>query len=214
MNDVPDSRRPLTSRDTNWAKKCASFLASINVSPNTISVVSVFFALLAFGAFYLAKIAFLLSYWNWMLIAIVGIQGRLVMNLLDGMVAVEHERKSPTGGIFNDLPDRIADAIIIYGAGILVFDSPYGKEITFVAIILAVLTAYIRTLGASLSCKHYFLGPMAKPHRMALLTLGCIVSIFYTPTFYYLLLLMNIGLVITCVRRVIAIANELNSKEK
>ena len=144
-----------------------------------------------------------------MILAIVGIEGRLIMNLFDGMVAVEHNKKSVVGGLYNEVPDRVADTFIIIGAGLLAKDFPYGMDLAYMATILAVVTAYIRTLGASLNCGHHFLGPMAKQHRMALLAVSCVIAIWYTPVFYYALLVMNIGLLITCYRRLSKVATLL-----
>lgn len=144
-----------------------------------------------------------------MILAVVGIQGRLIMNLLDGMVAVEHNRKSVVGGLYNEVPDRISDTLIIFGAGLLAKVMPYGIELAYLAIALSVATAYIRTLGASLNCGHYFTGPMAKQQRMALITAGCLIAIWYQPVFYYLLIVMNVGLVITCIRRLSKIYSHL-----
>ena len=44
------------------------------------------------------------------------------------------------------------------------------------AALAAVLTAYVRLLGGSLGLTEHFCGPMAKPHRMAVLTAGCLLS--------------------------------------
>jgi hypothetical protein len=41
---------------------------------------------------------------------------------------------------------------------------------------MAVFVAYIRALGASVGAGQCFLGPQAKPHRMALMTASCLVS--------------------------------------
>ena len=46
------NRRPLTSRDTRWAKALASRLAASNVTPNRISQASVGFAALGFLLFW------------------------------------------------------------------------------------------------------------------------------------------------------------------
>ena len=46
-----------------------------------------------------------------LLLAALCIQLRLVCNLLDGMVAVEHGKGSPSGPIWNELPDRFADVL-------------------------------------------------------------------------------------------------------
>ena len=147
-----------------------------------------------------------------MILSVIGIEGRLIMNLFDGMVAVEHNKKSAVGGLYNEVPDRVADTFIIIGAGLLTKGFPYGMDLAYIATILAVVTAYIRTLGASLNCGHHFLGPMAKQHRMALLAGSCIVAIWYPPVFYYSMIVMNIGLIITCYRRLSKVAGLLKQR--
>jgi phosphatidylglycerophosphate synthase len=144
--------------------------------------------------------------------AIVGIQGRLLMNLLDGMVAIEFNKKSLVGGIYNEVPDRISDTFIIFGSGLMVTNNMFGMDLAYSAIILSAFTAYIRTLGASLNCPHFFSGPMAKQHRMALITISCLIGIWYQPIFYFMLILMNFGLLITCIRRLFKISNSLKAK--
>lgn len=208
MKNLSESRRPIASRESGWAKKTASFLAKRNVSPNLISIFSIIFSFVSLLAFYMDyksgnyHILF-------MALAVIGIQGRLIMNLLDGMVAIEHNKKSLVGGLFNEVPDRISDTVTLAGVGFLVKDLPYGIDLTYIAIFLAICTAYIRTLGASLNCGHHFLGPMAKQHRMALVSIGCVIAIWYPPIFYYLLIVMNIGLLITCYRRLAKVASLL-----
>lgn len=209
--DNNSSRRPVASRDSGWAKRLASFLAHYNVTPNFISILSIVFSFLSLIAFYLDT-SLIQYHALWMGLAIVGMQGRLIMNLLDGMVAVEHERKSVIGGLYNEVPDRISDALTIFGIGWVTRGFPYAMDLAYLAIILATATAYIRTLGASLGCPHYFLGPMAKQHRMALATGCCVVAIWYQPIFFYMLIIMNIGLVITCFRRLTAIAEHLKRR--
>lgn len=208
MNTLTDSRRPISTRHSGWAQKTASWLAKNNISPNFISILSIFFSFISLLAFYLHS-QFSANPILLMIIAILGIQLRLIMNLLDGMVAVEHNRKSLLGGLFNEVPDRVSDTLTILGVGLLIRDFPYGMDLAYLAIILSITTAYIRTLGASLNCGHHFSGPMAKQHRMALVSLGCVVGIWYTEIFYYLLILMNIGLIITCYRRLTKIASGL-----
>ncbi len=194
-------------------------MARQNVTPNFISILSVVFAAFSLLAFYLdgtTKAAGLGFHIGMMVLAIIGIQGRLIMNLLDGMVAVEHNKKSAVGGIFNEVPDRLSDTLTLFGLIFLVDDYVHGDDFVYIAIALSVTTAYIRTLGASLNCGHHFLGPMAKQHRMALLTICCVIHIWYAPIFYYALVVMNIGLVITCYRRLARVYNLLiqNSNQK
>lgn len=205
MTDTAENRRPITSRDSGWARRSAMWLASHNVSPNFISVLSMVFAFVSLLAFY-ADYKQLSNHILNMVLAIAGIQLRLIMNLLDGMVAVEHNRKSAVGGLFNEVPDRVSDTLTLFGVGLLARHLPYGMDLAYLAITLSIATAYIRTLGASLNCGHFFIGPMAKQHRMAIVCMGCVVAIWYTDVFYYLLVLMNFGLVATCYSRLSKIA--------
>lgn len=103
------------------------------------------------------------------------IQLRLLCNLLDGMVAIEGGMKSPLGGLYNEVPDRIADVAILMAAG---YSNNWvvkvgGMPLGWIAAVLAMMTAYIRVLGGTLVGKQSFIGPMAKQHRMFVLTLAC-----------------------------------------
>lgn len=176
-----------------------------------ISFMSMVFAALSFGS----------ALWSvkgggkiFIFLAALFIQMRLICNLMDGMVAVEFGKKSKTGDLWNDVPDRFADVAIIIGAGYVAYSHHYAIELAWVNGVLAVLTAYIRALGASLKSPHYYIGPMAKPHRMALLTVVFVVESIY-PTgllAYGALWLMLMGQIITCYRRLNKIANDLETK--
>ncbi len=112
--------------------------------------------------------------------AAVCIQARLLCNLLDGLVAVEHGRGGTAGPIWNELPDRIADVLLLAGAGYAVETAGIGggAALGWIAAVLAVLTAYVRELGRGLGRPADFSGPMAKQQRMAVLTGFCLISVF------------------------------------
>ncbi|WP_434778955.1 CDP-alcohol phosphatidyltransferase family protein [Neisseria sp. Ec49-e6-T10] len=179
MPSSTSNRRPIKSRDAKLASKAAIWLNQKGFTPNQISIASVLFAL--FGAMNL----FL---WTWIenplqhvfpLFALIGIQGRLVCNLLDGMVAIEGGKSTRSGELFNDIPDRIADCLLFIAAGYAAstFIS-WAYLIGYFAAIFAVLTAYVRVLGASMGAPVSFRGPMAKQHRMAVLSFMCLMSCF------------------------------------
>ncbi len=157
-------RRPLKSRGNRWAVLAAQWLARVPVRPNHISLLSVAFAVAA-------GISLLFEYF---LAAAALIQLRLLCNLLDGMVAIEGGLKSKSGEIYNDLPDRISDAVILVLAGYSLGWPTWGRELGWGAALLAVMTAYARVLGGAVGLPQDFRGPMAKPHRMAVLTLGAV----------------------------------------
>ena len=140
---------------------------------------------------------------------------RLLCNLFDGMVAVEHNKVSSVGEIYNDVPDRVADLLIIVGVGYAVRDFPYAIEAAWLGACLAIFTAYIRVLGKSLGTDSCFVGPMAKPHRMALLTICSFLEMGnyeYSPL-YIALIVLNFGTVITIFRRLIVISKEKKEVE-
>ncbi|NCN39741.1 CDP-alcohol phosphatidyltransferase family protein [bacterium] len=210
-----NSRRELATRQKTWAKKLAEFLTKANISPNMISIFSMVFALLSALAFMQLKSS---QEWFWPLLGVVGIQLRLLCNLMDGLVAIEGGKKTPTGDLYNEIPDRFADVLIILGVGYGLTQA-FAVELAWFAALAAVMTAYIRCLGASLLNKHDFVGPFAKQHRMALISFaGIIVSIerayenYQSQALYYVLWFVGVGAMITFARRALRIANELKAK--
>lgn len=166
-NEAPADRRPLKSRTTGWASALTRLALKTPVTPNQVSMIGVIFALGGAAAMLGAPA----QPWLWLAGAL-GIQLRLLANMLDGLVAVEGQRHSPTGALYNELPDRIEDLALLVAAGYASGTNWLG----WLAAALAIGCAYVRAVGASLGCGQDFRGPMAKPHRMAALTLGALVS--------------------------------------
>jgi phosphatidylglycerophosphate synthase len=164
------ARRPLASRQSHWARTGAAWLAAHRVAPNHISMASIGFAALSGVCFWMSR----QSPW-WLLGAAACIQLRLICNLMDGMVAIEGGLKSRTGDVFNDLPDRFADLLILVPPG---YAAGY-PDLGWCAGAFAVFTAYVRTLGGALQLKQDFVGPMAKQQRMAVLTVAALSGIFF-----------------------------------
>jgi phosphatidylglycerophosphate synthase len=183
VSPIRADRRPIGLRDARWAQAAASYLARLGVRPNQISIASLFAA--GAGA---VSLAFFPRPWN-ALGCVCGAQLRLLCNLLDGMVAVENGKQTPLGVAYNELPDRVSDSLLLIALG-------YASEIPWLgwlAALLAALTAYVRVFGGTLGFEQDFRGPMAKQHRMALLTAGCLISIIEHSTVH-----TNCSLPITC----------------
>lgn len=165
------ARRPIQARNTRWAAAAARAMAALGATPNQISLASVGFAAAAAHLVLKPHHAGLDLF-----LAAVCIQLRLLCNLLDGMVAVEGGKGSRSGEIWNDLPDRISDALILAAVGHAL---PYawGAELGWAAALGAVLTAYVRVLAGASGAKQRFVGPMAKQQRMAAITVALLLSI-------------------------------------
>lgn len=68
--------------------------------------------------------------WSLPILAAVFIQCRLLCNLFDGMVAVEGGKSTPSGELFNDIPDRVADPLIGEPTRIEGKSSQFVKQLT------------------------------------------------------------------------------------
>lgn len=212
------TRRPLKTREQRWARWLARRLAAAGVRPNAVSAASVVFALLAGLSLALSLAERGNSRGPLLLAAAACIQLRLLCNLVDGLIAVEGGFASPAGEVWNDLPDRIADPLILIGAGLAVKAMPGGTTLGWLAALLALLTAYVRVLGGSLGLAQSFAGPMAKQHRMFAVTVGCIGGAVESGlgapprTLYAALVLVVLGSAFTVVRRTSRIVRELASR--
>lgn len=200
-----DNRRPIKSRSTLWARRITEALSRSNISPNQISVASLGFA--AAGVLALNIDTGIVG----SLLCALGIQLRLLCNLFDGLVAVEGGKKSTFGSLYNEFPDRMADSLLIVGLGYTINHAELG----WFAALAAALTAYVRVFGGSLGFTQHFMGPMAKQHRMAVMTAGLLVNTVETSVFgthYALLvalLVIAAGSTLTCVTRTLAICKQL-----
>ena len=170
------ARRELVTRHRTWARALAALLLRTGITPNAISVMSVVVASGAAAALAVAPAFGVGGRAIALLLGAAGIQLRLLCNMLDGMLAVEGGLKSRTGDIYNEVPDRFADVVILVGAGYGLRELPYGPLLGWLAAVLAVLTAYVRVLSGSLGLPQHFLGPMAKQHRMFILTVAAIFA--------------------------------------
>lgn len=159
--------------------------------------------------------------WLWLLAA-AGMQMRLIANMLDGMVAIESNRASPLGELCNEVPDRVSDVAIFVGAG---FAAGGDLLSGCAAAIASLLTAYARVFGASLGLTHDFRGPMAKQHRMAIMTVACVVLFIFPELGQWTYggdermsmiaaatQLVAVGAVITFVRRLMWIIRQVRGK--
>ena len=198
------NRRPLKSRQTGWAGALSRLLLKTPLTPNAVSVAGIGFAAAGGACFALATEQPVL----WLGGALF-IQLRLLANLMDGLLAVEGGRKSPTGALYNEFPDRIEDALLLVAAG-------YGAGVPtlgWAAALLATGTAYVRALGGSIGLAQDFCGPLAKQHRMALLTGGAVLSPFVA-AMPAILTAICTGAAITCVRRLMRQARALRENAR
>jgi phosphatidylglycerophosphate synthase len=158
----------------------ALYLVKWNVSPNEIAC----FGLVFSGA---AGLCFMKAYsmngletqihYNLLVVAAVCILLRLLCNMLDGMMSSELRQKSLNGELFSEIPDRLSDLSIFLGAGYFADQFwPGALNLAWGTCLLALLTAYIRTLGELLTGIRDFNGVMSKHHRMFIMAAAALTT--------------------------------------
>ncbi|MCQ8117997.1 CDP-alcohol phosphatidyltransferase family protein [Methylomonas rosea] len=213
-------RRHVPARDLGWSKSLARLLAQANVSANAISLAGVVAAALAAGALAATRQASGIPQHIFWVAAGLLVGTRLLCNMLDGMVAVEWGKASPVGALYNEIPDRVADLLILGGAG---FSAGGHELLGYAAAFTAVFTAYIRVAARSVGAPSDFGGPMAKPMRMAIV-IACCAYLGFTPDDWHprfgaagyglmalALAIIALGSVVTCIVRVRHAAQYLNA---
>jgi len=162
QNPNASDRRPLQLRAWKWLQSVATWMAGAGISPNAISVMGILIALAcglvlsATGHQPSGERAL------WFAAALLMLL-RVLANTLDGMVAVEHGKATRVGLLYNEAPDRIADVVILIGAGYA-----HGGDITlgYLAACIALFVAYVRTLARTAGAPSDFRGLMNKRGRV------------------------------------------------
>lgn len=177
----------------------------------------------------------MLAGWWWA--AAVCVQLRLLCNMMDGLIAVEHGKGDKLGGFFNEVPDRVEDVLLLlaagYAAGGVVVAGEGGATLIsgpmlgWAAALLALGTAYLRQTGVAMGLAQDYCGPLAKPQRMFFLTLALLVAggveiarraacegpLYFSQSVLRLgLAIIVCGTAITVVRRTVRMANNLRAR--
>jgi CDP-diacylglycerol---glycerol-3-phosphate 3-phosphatidyltransferase len=97
---------------------------------------------------------------------------RMALNAIDGMLAREHDMKTPLGAILNELGDVIADAalylpfaLIVRGSGILVVP----------IVVLSIISEMAGVLGVITGGERRYDGPMGKSDRAFIFSVVALV---------------------------------------
>ena len=160
-------RRPLRARGLRLWKGMIPLFQRCGVRPNDISAVGLLAGVAAGVALcataYAGSEASRRALW---LAGALLILFRGACNIMDGVLAVETGASSRTGYLWNEFPDRMADAAVMIGAGYAAGSEPTAG---WAAAVAAVITAYTRALARVAGAPMDYRGPMAKPARLALL---------------------------------------------
>ena len=98
---------------------------------------------------------------------------RLLLNVLDGVIAEETHKASARGEALSEFADRLADVAVLVGFAA----SGWGWLPAAVAsIIIVLLVSYIGILGKAVGAGRQYGGLMGKPDRMVVIMVACLVQ--------------------------------------
>jgi len=149
-------------------------LAAKGVTPNQVTLVALGISWLIGGvvAFAPDSPRVLLLVPGWMFL-------RMAMNAIDGMLAREHDMRTPLGGMLNELTDVLADAGLMLPFA-LIEGVPGALVVIFV--VLAAVTELAGVVAQTLGASRRYDGPMGKSDRAAVFGILALVLGFGVQT--------------------------------
>ena len=87
---------------------------------------------------------------------------RMALNAIDGMLAREHNQKTPLGAILNELGDVFSDSALYLP---LAFLSPFNATLVVLVVLFSVISEMAGVLAVQIGASRRYDGPMGKSDR-------------------------------------------------
>lgn len=140
----------------------------LGITPNQITLATCLMSV-AFGVFLLLSINiyfYLLPLFFFV---------RMAFNAIDGMLAKEHNLKTKTGAILNEVTDVISDGFLYFAFARFNF---INTHLLFLVIFLAVITEVTGLSALLIGSQRQFAGPMGKSDRAFIFSVMAILITF------------------------------------
>jgi CDP-diacylglycerol--glycerol-3-phosphate 3-phosphatidyltransferase len=174
----------------------ANFFISMKISPNALSIFALIAGLGAGILFFFERL-----FWAGILIIVCGL-----FDIIDGKVAVQTNKESIFGAMFDSTLDRYSEFFIYFGIAVY-FRDHWALWLIFWTVLGSLMVGYTRARaeGLGIECK---IGLMQRAERMVLLSLVTIVgSLFKVFDFFMIAVLVLITIIsnITAIQRVLLV---------
>ncbi|HEY4979344.1 MAG TPA: CDP-alcohol phosphatidyltransferase family protein [Candidatus Acidoferrum sp.] len=146
----------LKSKFQNLLRPISNALARSGITANDVTLSAVALSFLAGGA-----ILYFRSFRVLLLLPLV-LFVRMALNAIDGMLAREHNQKTPLGGILNELGDVFSDAALYLPLAAIL---PFDPLLMVLIVLLAVISEMTGVLGVQIGASRRYDGPMGKSDR-------------------------------------------------
>jgi phosphatidylglycerophosphate synthase len=139
---------------------------------------------------------------------------RMALNAMDGMLAREHNQKTPLGAILNELGDVVADAGLYAPLALVPGFEPW---LVVAVVLLAIFSEMTGVVGVQIGASRRYDGPMGKSDRAFLFGLMGLLLGLRVPVerwIPYVLIAMAILLVLTILNRARNALRELRASTR
>lgn len=119
---------------------------------------------------------------------------RMALNAIDGMLAKEHDMKTPLGNILNELGDVVSDTFLFIP---FIFFTNFPVALIIAVVILSIISEMTGVLGEVIGASRRYDGPMGKSDRAFVFAVLAIFAAFeLTHAFTYQIIFTLICLLI------------------
>lgn len=171
---MPAKKKRRTRKGNQLARRIALYLVSVGVSREWVAILGMVLGILAGLSFFVtSEIAS--PGWFWLL-------GMIFCLLRIGTIQIVRSLSSDSSlslsedGFFNELPERVSDAVTMIGFGFAAYSSPW---LGLGAALGAIFSAYVRSMGHTMGAneKDASRGPMTRTHRLILVSTTSLLMI-------------------------------------
>ncbi|AAM31232.1 CDP-alcohol phosphatidyltransferase family protein [Methanosarcina mazei] len=186
----------------------ADFFIKYEVSPDTVSIVSLICAFFAGLSFYFSP-----EYKELILLAGILVIFNSLFDALDGVIARKSNRATPRGDFLDHVIDRYSDIFIICS---IFFAGYVSWQIGVTAIVGVLLTSYLGTQAQALNLGRYYGGIMGRADRLVVIIIAAFANSVYSASIAgfsilgWAVILIAVTSHITAVQRILYIWNRLD----
>ena len=173
----------------------------IGISPNHITVFSVFFSVLIGYILWLAQENSLFY-----LFVALGLLFRMMLNALDGMMAKKYNLQSKTGEVLNEVGDILSDIAIYFP---FIYFEGITLEYVIGFLLLSVINEFCGLLAKIISGERRYDGPMGKSDRALLVGLICIALFFSNSILIYIDYLFIIAIIMMLISSLLRLTKSI-----
>ena len=173
----------------------------IGISPNNITVFSVFFSVLIGYILWLAQENSLFY-----LFVALGLLFRMMLNASDGMMAKKYNLQSKTGEVLNEVGDILSDIAIYFP---FIYFEGITLEYVIGFLLLSVINEFCGLLAKIISGERRYDGPMGKSDRALLVGLICIALCFSNSILIYIDYLFIIAIIMMLISSLLRLTKSI-----